>query len=164
MKKILKCFFLASFALMLSACGSSEGKSGGDDPSQLGGDFVPGEWKVTSWNDEDGFQGKVYIQFNKDKTYELYQLIQNITYEKFQGTYLLKAKGELLISGVYKTKGHKSEPWAEEYVLKMTESQMTMIGKTSKAKAVYHREPIPQEVKENYITRGEGAQSVQPFL
>lgn len=78
--KSFKIFSLAMLMLLaLTGCGEKEGGKGVK---------VAGEWQLVQWNDATP-EFKVYIDFNADGTFEMYQQVWSFDYELYTGKYVV---------------------------------------------------------------------------
>lgn len=101
-----------------------------------------GEWHSTSLS----ITGDIYLDFNEDKTFELYQQIGQGSYRLYRGTWGLQ---ENLLTGKY----NDGESWATAYEITVTEKSLTMVSKNDAAEqSLYSKKDIPSEVKGNCIT------------
>lgn len=100
------------------------------------------EWRIESWNNESPVFD-VYIAFNEDGTFEMYQQVYTLTYAYYGGTYIAN---DGLLSGVYSD----GSPWESIYKYSVSEdgSQLTLESEESiSVVSVYVNETIPEEVK-----------------
>ena len=65
--------------LALAGCGEKESGKGVK---------VAGEWQLVQWNDATP-EFKVYIDFNADGTFEMYQQVWSFDYELYTGKYVV---------------------------------------------------------------------------
>ena len=135
----------------------------GCEPDE-GPQFTPGdvnkivnEWVLSTWGGADA-PFKVYIDFNDDNTYEMYQLIYGDYYVKFSGMYHIS--GDIL-TGTYDDgniwkSGYKVTLLNEGKVLALDSQEDISI------RSEYDVTVIPEDVKlEASTTR---AVDVEPFL
>lgn len=135
----MKNFKIWSFVvLVLIAMTACENGGGKKDNSK-----IVGEWRIESWdNMEPSFD--VYIAFNEDGTFDIYQQVYSLNYEYYGGSYALA--GDVL-SGEYAD----GTAWATTYTVSVSEdrSQLTMTSQESVGvTSVYFKESIPEEIKE----------------
>ena len=116
---------------------------------------LSGEWVLTSWNEATP-EFHVYIDFNADGTFAMYQQVWSFDYELFEGNYVINGD---IVTGTY-TDGTS---WACGYKFKREDSKLTMYSQEDKSVAsVYEACEIPAEIKaEAEATR---AMEVVPFL
>lgn len=88
MRKTLYTLFAVLGLCMFAGCGSS---SKGDDASPLAKQLV-GEWHLVSWNGAAPGVFDAYVSFASDKTFEIYQQIEQVGYQKYTGSYLIGNK------------------------------------------------------------------------
>lgn len=132
MKKLL---YIISALMLLAACG---GKDGGDKTELTLEEKLCGEWHSTSLP----VDGDVYIDFNEDKTFELYQKIGEGAYRLYRGTWNLE---ENLLTGKY----NDGEDWAAAYQVAMSDKFLTLTSNNDAAEeTVYERSEIPASVEE----------------
>lgn len=146
--KSLKIFTLAILAVMTLV---------GCDPDKPQGDSgaLSGEWSLATWNDVAP-EFHVYIDFNNDGTFEMFQQVWSFDYELFKGTYTIDGN---VVSGVY----DNGQAWACDYEFVVDGKTLTLHSReTVKSKSVYEKCTIPEEIKaEASATR---AEEVVPFL
>ena len=88
---------------MFAGCGSS---SKGDDASPLAKQLV-GEWHLVSWNGAAPGVFDAYVSFASDKTFEIYQQIEQVG-----ARHGCAVAGELPASeGALQRQPHRNEPW-----------------------------------------------------
>lgn len=110
---------------------------------------VTGEWQLSQISTKASIGGQtvdVYVAFNEDGSFELYQMIGTGRYRKFTGTWSLLEK---VLSGSY-TGGGK---WASDYNVELDEARTTMTLTTldGSETTVYRKQAIPADVKENAL-------------
>lgn len=138
MKKTLY-ILLALFGLsLLSGCGSDDKEK----TSPLAGQLV-GEWRLASWVGNAPAEFDAYVSFASDGSFEIYQRIEQVYYQQFTGTYLLRNE---TLSGQYSDQ----TPWNSTYEISFDESgnTLTMVSDPAQGEVgVYRRTPIPASVK-----------------
>ena len=130
----LKIFSLVVlFAMTLVGCENNkpnDGKSGA----------LRGEWVLTSWNDAAP-EFNVYIDFNSDGTFEIYQQVWSFDYELYTGTYTVKGD---IVTGVYAD----GTNWACGYKFALADNTLNMYSQEDMSIAsVYEACEIPAEIK-----------------
>lgn len=138
-------------AATLVGC-NKEGKDKGPDSID---DKLVGEWVLTEWNGETP-EFVVYIDFNKDTTFAIYQQVWSLDYQMFDGTCRSK-KG--VLSGSYAD----GSAWATDYKYSVSGSKLTLTSQDgTSVKSVYEKCEIPAEV----ITEATTTRSAEvvPFL
>lgn len=132
MKKILLitiCTFIG-----LSAC---EKKS--TTPEIPLSESICGEWRGTGLSVDAG----IYIDFNSDGTFELYQKMGSEIFELRRGRWTLE--GDIL-SGTY----NDSEAWASSYKASISGDSLTLVAQGEGSETnVYSRVEIPAYIKES---------------
>ena len=145
--KSFKIFSLAMLMLLaLTGCGEKEGGKGVK---------VAGEWQLVQWNDATP-EFKVYIDFNADGTFEMYQQVWSFDYELYTGKYVVTGD---VMTGTYADGSN----WACGYKVNVVDGQLTMYSQEDQSvTSVYAKCEIPAEIKqEASATR---AMEVVPFL
>lgn len=135
MRKTLYTLFAVLGLCMFAGCGSS---SKGDDASPLAKQLV-GEWHLVSWNGAAPGVFDAYVSFASDKTFEIYQQIEQVGYQKYTGSYLI---GNKMLSGKYSD----NTPWGSSYEVSFDESgnTLTLVSDPSVGEvSVYTRASIP---------------------
>ncbi len=153
--KILAVALIAVLAMV----GCKKNKPDGPKPGQSGlAKAIVKEWRLGDWGGET-VPFDVYIAFNEDGSFEIFQRLYTLTYERFAGTY--KVEGDIL-TGSYENGdnwkcAYKGEVSADGMTLKLhsQEDQSTT--------GVYLSTVIPDEVKDEAATRATAEQGV-PFL
>lgn len=145
--KSFKIFSLAMLMLLaLTGCGEKEGGKGVK---------VAGEWQLVQWNDATP-EFKVYIDFNADGTFEMYQQVWSFDYELYTGKYVVTGD---VMTGTYADGSN----WACGYKVNVVDGQLTMYSQEDQSvTSLYEKCTIPEEIKvEASTTR---AMEVVPFL
>ena len=92
--KTIKIFaFIAIAALAMTACNKEKG---GKTPSKATVSIV-GEWRSTTFEGAEA-PFDIYVDFNEDGSYEMYQRIYTLNYERYDGTYAVSGN---IVSGSY---------------------------------------------------------------
>lgn len=118
--------------LLLASCGE---KNGGKTELTLEQKLCA-EWHSTFLP----VDGDIYISFNDDKTFELYQQIGQGAHRLYRGTWHLE---ENLLTGKY----NDGEEWAAAYTITINDKQLTMTSVNDAAEeSVFALEEIPEEV------------------
>ena len=113
MKKLL---YILTAIVVLASCGKN-----GDEKQTLE-QKVCAEWHSTQLP----ISGDIYIDFNGDKTFELYQQIGEGAYRLYRGTWNLE--GDLL-TGRY----NDGEDWACSYTVALEGNKLTLTSSNSAA-------------------------------
>ena len=134
MKRIL---YILCAALLVAACGNKNG-----DKNLTLEEKLCTEWHSTQLP----VTGDIYIDFNDDKTFELYQQIGEGAYRLYRGTWNLE--GDLL-TGRY----NDGEDWACAYTMVIENKKMTLTSSNDAAEvSTYEKASIPAQVKESCVT------------
>ncbi len=145
--KSLKIFSLALVLLLaLTGCGEKSGSKATN---------VVGEWQLVQWNEATP-EFNVYIDFNSDGTFEMYQQVWSFDYELFTGKYVITGD---VMTGTYADGSN----WACGYKVNVVDGQLYMYSQEDHSvTSVYNTCTIPTEIKaEASATR---AMEVVPFL
>ena len=130
--------YIFAAIMLLASCNGKNPDGGKLTLEQL----LYGEWHSTSLS----ITGDIYLDFNEDKTFELYQQIGQGSYRLYRGTWGLQ---ENLLTGKY----NDGESWATAYEITVSDKNLTMVSKNDAAEqSLYSKKDIPSEVKDNCIT------------
>lgn len=141
MKKFLYLSLAVCGALFFAACGSKN-----DEPQPVGP--IAGEWHLASWNAETPEAFTAYAAFHEDATFDLYQQIEQVHFQHFTGSYLLRGN---LLTGQYSD----GTEWGSTYEVSFSDDGdlMTLVSEPEIGEVhVYVREAIPASVKETPAT------------
>ena len=146
----MKSFKIISLAMMLlvalTGCGEKESGKGVK---------VAGEWQLVQWNDAIP-EFKVYIDFNADGTFEMYQQVWSFDYELYTGKYVVTGD---VMTGTYADGSN----WACGYKVNVVDGQLTMYSQEDQSvTSLYEKCTIPEEIKAEASTTR--AMEVVPFL
>ena len=118
--------------LALVGCESNKGNKGSN---------VAGEWQLVQWNDATP-EFNVYIDFNADGTFEMYQQVWSFDYEYFAGNYTI---ADDIVTGTY-TDGSN---WLCGYKFLCEGDSLTLYSQEDTfVVSIYTRCEIPAEIKE----------------
>lgn len=146
--KSLKIFSLA-LLLVFAAVGCKNPSA-----SQGGGELA-GEWVLASWNGSEP-EFNVYIDFNENGTFEMFQQVWSFDYEYFEGTYSIN--GDIL-TGTYSN----GTNWACGYKFETLDGQLKLASQEDQSVvSIYESCTIPAEIKTE-ATETRSAEVV-PFL
>ena len=153
--KTLKIWSLVALMFVgLTAC-NGESK---EAPAE-GLDKIVNEWVLATWGGENA-EYTVYIDFNEDNTFAIYQQVYTLNYEMYAGTYSISGN---TLSGVYSD----GSAWKCDYIASMNAdgTVLTLVSnETESTTGVYDVTVIPEDVKaEATATRGVEVEGV-PFL
>jgi len=131
---------LAALGLCLFAgCGSSDKEKVSPLVKQLAG-----EWQLKTWNGEAPRDFDAYVSFGADRSFEIYQRIEQVGYQKYSGKYEIRNG---MLGGVYSD----GKPFGSTYDITFDESgnTLTLTSATNVTEvSVYERSTIPNSVKE----------------
>ena len=131
---------LAALGLCLFAgCGSSDKEKVSPLVKQLAG-----EWQFKTWNGEAPRDFDAYVSFGADRSFEIYQRIEQVGYQKYSGKYEIRNG---MLGGVYSD----GKPFGSTYDIAFDESgnTLTLTSATNVTEvSVYERSTIPNSVKE----------------
>ena len=126
---------LAALGLCLFAgCGSSDKEKVSPLVKQLAG-----EWQLKTWNGEAPRDFDAYVSFGADRSFEIYQRIEQVGYQKYSGKYEIRNG---MLGGVYSD----GKPFGSTYDITFDESgnTLTLTSATGVAETgVYVRAAIP---------------------
>lgn len=133
-KNIIKLLILCfAMCVLLSSCGKEDTL-----PS------IAGEWHLVSFEGEAPEDFDAYLVLNEDRSFSLYQKVETVFWQKFDGTYEYNGA---TIGGVYSdgtSWGSRYEYAYDKDSEKLTLSSVSDIPETQ----VYARGNIPDEIKE----------------
>ena len=135
MKKIL--YIISALMLMVSC-----GEKGGKQPELTLEQKLCTEWHSTTLS----LDADIYLSFEENNTFELYQKIVEGAYRLYRGTWNLE---EDILTGKY----NDGEDWAAAYQISIEGETLTMTSKNDAAEvSVYKKAEIPSNVKESSET------------
>ena len=131
---------LAALGLCLFAgCGSSDKEKVSPTAKQL-----VGEWQLKTWTGETPQDFDIYLSFGADNTFEIYQRLAEVKYQKFTGSYQVQND---VLSGKYS--GGKNFGSTYDISFNESGSTLTLTSATNVTEvSVYERSTIPNSVKE----------------
>ena len=157
MKRGLKILAVAALALLAAGCGGKDKKE----------EKIPNDgWMLSRWNGSTDLEGKVYVQFNEDQTFTLYQNIDQPGFRKFTGTYTVDNSAETgpVLSGAYAD----ATPWESSYVVeKHSETELQLRAQVGGAVSLYTAVVVPAYAKDGIVgpdSRAGGSVGEKPFL
>ena len=131
MKKIL--YIISALMLMVSC-----GEKGGKQPELTLEQKLCTEWHSTTLS----LDADIYLSFEENNTFELYQKIVEGAYRLYRGTWNLEKN---LLTGKY----NDGEDWAAAYNIAITNNILTMTSNNDAAEeSVFEKAEIPSEIKE----------------
>lgn len=147
MKSLKILSLVALLAALLVGC-EKEPVAGDNSP-------IVGEWELVEWNKETP-EFNVYISFDKDGSFEIYQQVWSFDYELFTGSYTVS--GDIL-TGTY-ADGKK---WASGYKFSVADGVLTLYSQEDQVvESRYQTCTIPEEIKAEATTTR--SSEVVPFL
>lgn len=138
MRKTIYVVLTALALCMFAGCGSSDKEKVSPLVKQLAG-----EWQLRTWNGEAPQDFDAYVSFAADRSFEIYQQIEQVGYQKYSGRYEVKND---VLSGAYSD----GKPFGSSYDIAFDQAgnTLTLTSTTSIAEvSVYVRATIPNTVK-----------------
>jgi hypothetical protein len=139
--KLTKIFF-AVIALLAVACNPNGGQGGNSGTKWENSGSLIGEWSLSSWAGSADAAPKVYIVFNEDQTFDMYQQSYSVIWFRYDGTWSLNGT---TLSGKYSD----GTPWNCDYTVAYSLSPK-LIRLTSKSDSadvtIYESERIPDTI------------------
>ena len=118
------------------------GEKGGKQPELTLEQKLCTEWHSTTLS----LNADIYLSFEENNTFELYQKIVEGAYRLYRGTWNLE---EDILTGKY----NDGEDWAAAYQISIEGETLTMTSKNDAAEvSVYKKAEIPSNVKEGSET------------
>ena len=118
------------------------GEKGGKQPELTLEQKLCTEWHSTTLS----LDADIYLSFEENNTFELYQKIVEGAYRLYRGTWNLE---EDILTGKY----NDGEDWAAAYQISIEGEALTMTSKNDAAEvSVYKKAEIPSNVKEGSET------------
>lgn len=141
--KFAKILFISLIALLGVACNPNSGHTnGGQTNNSWSNDGSPiGEWVLTKWNNSTDLPFGVYMRFNEDNTFDMYQHTYSVLWVHYKGTFTLNGT---TLTGVYSD----GEKWSSDYTIAYMESpkQIRLTKKGSDDEGIYSSTEIPETV------------------
>ena len=127
----------AVLAMIVAACGGKNDEKKGLD--------ISGQWELFDIETKAAQIGdaeiEVYIEFNKDNTFNLWQMIGAGRFEKLTGTWTLNQN---VLSGKYSDK----KDWGTTYDVAVESGNLVMTEmKTGKETCIYRKCTIPSDIQ-----------------
>jgi hypothetical protein len=147
MKKIIY-MFLAAAMFVLAGC---------KEKDEVQHNIV-GEWYYS--DQESGQDIEIFVAFNIDRTFDLYQKIGEGYPRHLTGTYEVD---RTLVSGMYSDR----TPWASDYNVSFVDGNMIMTSTTVEGYSVrYLKKRIPDEIRDLAVdmTKSGNSEEALPFL
>jgi hypothetical protein len=154
--KLTKIFF-AVIALLAVACIPNGGQGGNSGTKWENSGSLIGEWSLSSWAGSADAAPKVYIVFNEDQTFDMYQQSYSVIWFRYDGTWSLNGT---TLSGKYSD----GESWADSYKYSLDNEGNLLLQSVSNSSeiSVYEVAEMP-DVTAVGETRCEGVGSVKPL-
>jgi hypothetical protein len=119
---------------------------------------IVGEWYYS--DQESGQDIEIFVAFNIDRTFDLYQKIGEGYPRHLTGTYEVD---RTLVSGMYSDR----TPWASDYNVSFVDGNMIMTSTTVEGYSVrYLKKRIPDEIRDLAVdmTKSGNSEEALPFL
>lgn len=137
--KISKIFF-AVIALLAVACTDNNNSgSTGDKTKWSNEGNICGEWKLTQHGNDKETEIGVYISFNENNTFELYQRVYSVIWMHYTGTFNLDGT---TLSGVYSD----GKAWGSTYTVSYADSPKRIRLVNGNEEAIYSESEIPEYI------------------
>lgn len=144
--KSLKIWSLVAMLFFgLTSCETPDnGGTGNGGGNSVAKDIVD-EWALVSWSDTDPVFN-VYVDFNEDGTFEMYQQVYSLTYELYSGNYAV-------MDGVLNGSYSDGEAWKCGYTATVDVDEngvkrLTLLSQEEpNITSIYTAKAIPEEVK-----------------
>ena len=136
--------FLAVAALLIVACKPNGGSGSGttNGPKWENSGSVIGEWSLNSWAGNEEAAPKVYIVFNEDNSFDMYQQSYSVLWFHYDGVWSLNGT---TLSGTY-TDG---TPWVSSYTVAFSKEpkliRLTKQGDKDDV-SIYSATEIPDDI------------------
>ncbi len=158
MKKIgIFIAILAVAAVLMPSCSEST-KQKADTTYAM----IEGEWHMVSWSGETSENIDLYVKFNADRTFVLYQKLKHVYFDKYVGSYSI-ADG--VLSGLYDD-DTPTNTYNIEFGSDNTRLILTKLDAPDDI-TVFAKEAIPSSVTDgakSLTSRGEEVYNVRKFF
>lgn len=105
--------------------------------------MIVGEWHYS--DEEAGNDIDIYVSFNLDFTFEMYQKIGEGAHRYYKGTYEVD---KAYVTGAYSD----GTPWASDYTVSFLDGNMIMTSTLDERYIItYKKEMIPAEVRDHCV-------------
>ena len=135
MKIIYKVFVALAAVIFVAGC---------QGMGQKAVDQLVGEWHYQG--SENGVPEDIWIAFNPDMTFELYQNVGEGAYRSIAGSYSVDAARKM-ISGLYED----NYPWRYDYKFEVGSDSLTLSVESDGYSVKYTRKAIPSSVRQMSI-------------
>ena len=137
MRKTIYIVLVALGLCLFAGCGSSD-KEKVSPTAKL----LVGEWQLKTWTGETPQDFDIYLSFDADNTFEIYQRLAEVKYQKFTGSYQVQND---VLSGKYS--GGKNFGSTYDISFNESGSTLTLTSATNVTEvSVYERSTIPISV------------------
>lgn len=128
---------MLSTLLILAGCGEKNGSDNQKSTAEL----LCGEWHSTTLT----VSGDIYLDFNDDKSFEMYQKIGDGSYRLYRGKWNIEND---ILTGKY----NDGENWAASYDVAIEGKSLALTSKNDAAEVTkYTSCTIPEEVKKGSV-------------
>ncbi len=126
---------------------------------------ITGEWKLESAESLGGnavvkasetVEVSVYVAFEEDGTFELYQRLDERRFKRYDGTWTLEGK---ILSGLYD--GKKSTPWASPYAISIEDGGNALVMSCMSTNQAGQQDPSAQHHESSRYVRTSIPKSVR---
>ena len=119
--------------------------------------MIIGEWHFS--DEEVGHEIDVYVSFNIDYTFDMYQKIGEGAHRYYKGTFEVDRS---LVTGAYSD----GTPWASDYNVSFLDGNMVMTSVEDEGYSItYKKEKIPAEVRDHCVVVTKSSEEdLVPFL
>lgn len=109
--KFTKIFLAIALLSTIVACNGNRGGEGGNTDSQWSSSgTIYGAWNLDSWSGDKENTPRIYIVFNEDGTFDLYQQMYSVLWFRYEGDYQVNSS---VLTGVYAD----GTPWTNSYTV-----------------------------------------------
>ena len=144
--KFVKIFIIVIVALFgFTSCNNQNngGEDGGTTSEWSDNGSIVGEWVLTEWNGSKDLPFGVYLRFNEDNTFDLYQHTYTVLWVHYSGTFSLDGTS---LTGVYSD----GESWQHYSIKYNSKSKQIRLTNTDKNEvSIYSATTIPSEIEED---------------
>lgn len=140
--KLTKIFFAIAAVLFTIACNPNGGND--DNVKWVDNGTLIGEWTLTSWAGSEEAKPQIYMSFNDDSSFDLYQQSYSVIWFHYEGNYALNNN---VLTGAYAD----GTPLACDYKVEFSNNgKMIRLTSTKSASdvAIYTATEIPSWIVE----------------
>lgn len=139
--KLKSIFFALLMLLAAVGCKDPNNGGGGEGKEWNSTGKLVGEWELTSWSGTSS-EERVYLRFNEDNTFEMYQRVYSVLWMRYSGTFTLK---DSILKGFYAD----GESWSNDYKIEFSNEplriRLTSVSDSDDV-SVYSSTSIPEDV------------------